>query len=167
MSLIRVGQRVELRGSTLRARGNGSRVLARSVSIVSSQPLSASSSPRADDDKPDDDELEIKGRVTSLAPLTVMSATRSVTCSVPSAGLLAGFAVGDVVEITCDLVRGSWVLRKLEHEDGADADDDEDSSRGHTSGDDDDDDDDHSGPGGDDDDDDDSSGHGPGGDDDD
>lgn len=157
MSLIRVGQRVELRGSTLRARGHGSRVLARNVSIASSQPLSPSSSPRADDDEPDDDEVEIKGKLMSLAPLTVASATRSVTCTVPDAALLAGFAVGDLVEITCDLVRGSWVLRKLEHEDRADDDEGDDSSRGHGSGDDDDDDnddDDRSGPGDDDGDDD-------------
>jgi len=164
MSLIRVGQRVELRGSTLRARGNGARVLARNVSIVSSQTLSTSSSPRADDD-----EVEIKGRLTSLFPLTVESAARSVTCTVSTSGALAGFAVGDFVEITCDRVGGSWMLRTLEHEDRADADADDDSSRGHGSGDDDDDDD-HSGPGGDDDDkdgDDDSSGRGPGDDDDD
>ncbi|MDH4103729.1 MAG: hypothetical protein OEW52_09725 [Thermoleophilia bacterium] len=159
MSLIRIGQRIELRGSTLRAQGHRSRVLAHNVSIVSSQPLSTSSSPRAEDD-----EVEIKGKLTSLAPLTVTSATRSVTCSAPSAGLLAGFVVGDFVEITCDLVGGSWVLRELEHEDMAD--DDDDSSSGNAS----DDDDDHSGPGGDDDDDDDdddSSGPGPGSDDDD
>jgi hypothetical protein len=169
MSLIRIGQRIELRGSTLRAHGHGSRVLAHNVSIVSSQPLSTSSSPRAEDEEDEDDEVEIKGKLTSLAPLTVTSATRSVTCSVPSAGLLAGFVVGDFVEITCDLVGGSWVLRELEHEDMAD--DDDDSSSGNASGDDDDgEDDDHSGPGGgddDDDDDDDSSGPGPGGDDDD
>ena len=166
MSLIRIGQRIELRGSTLRAHGHGSRVLAHNVSIVSSQPLSTSSSPQAEDE---DDEVEIKGKLTSLAPLTVTSAMRSVTCSVPSAGLLAGFVVGDFVEITCDLVGGSWVLRELEHEDMAD--DDDDSSSGNASGDDDDgEDDDRSGPGGgddDDDDDDDSSGPGPGGDDDD
>ncbi|MBM2823359.1 MAG: hypothetical protein HW413_2105 [Thermoleophilia bacterium] len=166
MSLIRIGQRIELRGSTLRAHGHGSRVLAHNVSIVSSQPLSTSSSPQAEDE---DDEVEIKGKLTSLAPLTVTSATRSVTCSVPRAGLLAGFVVGDFVEITCDLVGGSWVLRELEHEDMAD-DDGEDDDRSGPGGGDDDEDDDHSGPGGgddDDDDDDDSSGPGPGGDDDD
>jgi hypothetical protein len=169
MSLIRIGQRIELRGSTLRAHGHGSRVLAHNVSIVSSQPLSTSSSPQAEDEEDEDDEVEIKGKLTSLAPLTVTSATRSVTCSVPSAGLLAGFVVGDFVEITCDLVGGSWVLRELEHEDMAD--DDDDSSSGNASRDDDDGEDaDRSGPGGgddDDDDDDDSSGPGPGGDDDD
>lgn len=162
MSLIRIGQRIELRGSTLRAQGHRSRVLAHNVSIVSSQPLSTSSSPQAEDD-----EVEIKGKLTSLAPPTVTSATRSVTCFAPSAGLLTGFVAGDFVEITCDLVGGSWVLRELEHEDMAD--DDDDSLSGNASGDDDDgEDDDHTGTGGGDhDDDDDSSGPGPGGDDDD
>jgi hypothetical protein len=159
MSRIRVGQRVELRGSTLRAHGHGSRVLARNVSIVSSQSLPMSSSPRSDDDEQGDDEVEIKGKLTSLAPLTVTSAARSVTCSVPSAGLLAGFSVGDFVEITCDRIGDSWVLRKLKHEDLADVDDDDDDEE------DEDEDDDHSGSGGGDDDD--SSGHGSGDDDDD
>ena len=166
MRLIRIGQRVELRASTLRARGSGSRVLARNVSIVSSQPLSTSS-PQAADDEAGDDEIEIKGKLASLAPLTVESATRSVSCSVPSSTMLAGFAVGDFVEITCDLVRGSWTLRKLQHEDLAEDDDGDDSSRGDGSGDDDHDDDDSGPGGGDDDADDDSSGQGSGGDDDD
>jgi hypothetical protein len=154
MSRIRVGQRVELRGSTLRAHGHGSRVLARNVSIVSSQSLPMSSSPRSDDDEQGDDEVEIKGKLTSLAPLTVTSGARSVTCSVPSADLLASFAVGDLVEITCDRIGDSWVLRKLKHEDVADVDDDDDEDE----------DDDDSGSGGGDDDD--SSGHGSGDDDD-
>ena len=155
MSLIRVGQRVELRGSTLRARGNGSRVLARNVSIVSSQSLSTSSSPRSDDDEQGDDEAENKGTLTSLDPVTVRSATRSLTCSVASGGVLAGFAVDDFVEITGDRIGGSWVLRKLKHEDGVDADDDDQNDH------------DHSGPGGGDDEDEPSGSSGPGGDDDD
>ena len=155
MSLIRVGQRVELRGSTLRARGNGSRVLARNVSTVSSLSLSTSSSPRSDDDEQGDDEAENKGTLTSLDPVTVRSATRSLTCSVPRGGVLAGFAVDDFVEITCDRIGGSWVLRKLKHEDGVDADDDDQNDH------------DHSGPGGGDDEDEPSGSSGPGGDDDD
>jgi hypothetical protein len=155
LSAIRVGQRVELRGSTLRARGDGARVLARNVSIVSSQTLSTSSPPRADDD-----EVEIKGKLTSLSPLTVESAKRSVTCKVPTSGALAGFAVGDLVEMTCDRVAGALVVRKLKHEDTKDdvagpgvCDDDHDhSSPGGVNNDDDDND--HGGPGGDDDDDD-------------
>jgi len=131
LTAIRVGRRVELRGSTLRAHGNGSRVLARGVSIVASAPTPVSSPapqqpPRADDDDRDDDEVEIKGRITSLDPLTVQSATRTVTCTVSSGTPLAGFAVGDFVEITCDLVGGTWVLRELEHEDDDHEDDDDD-----------------------------------------
>src|SRR3990170_1323221 len=151
MSLIRIGQRIELRGATLRARGHGPRVLARNVSIVSSRPLTASStSPRADDD-----EGEGKGTLTSLSPVRVVSGTRTVTCTATAGFSLAGLASGDFVEMTCDLVAGELVVRKLEHED------DDDASR--DSGDDDDDDSD----GSDDDDGDDSGGHGRGGDDDD
>ena len=138
MSAIRIGQRVELRGSTLRARGNGSRVLARNVTVASKGPLSSSTSPRRDDDEDDDnDELEIKGKIASLSPLTVASGTRSATCAVPSGRSLAGFAVGDFVEMTCDLSGGSWILRKIERED-----DDDDGRRGDDDGDDDDNDDD-------------------------
>lgn len=137
LSAIRVGQRVELRGSTLRARGNGSRVLARSVTIASSGPLAAPGSPRRDEDD-DDDEVEITGNITSLSPLTVTSASRSVTCVVPPGFPLGGFAVGDLVEITCDLEASSWVLRKMHHED-----DDDDDDRSGPGGGDDDDDDDH------------------------
>jgi len=86
-----------------------------------------------------------------------MPMARSATCAVPAGMSLAGFAVGDFVEITCDRIGDSWVLRKLKHEDLADVDDDDD--------DEDEDEDDHSGSGGGDDDD--SSGHGSGDDDDD
>ena len=155
MTRIHVGQRIELRGSTLRARGNGSRVLARNVTIASTAVLSAPvTPPRDDDDEPGDDEIEIKGTITSLSPLTVASRTRSVTCAVPAGKSLAGFAVGDFVEITCDLIGGTWTLRVLEHEDrfddddgDRDDDDDDDDTSGHGGGDDDDDDD-NSGPGG-------------------
>jgi hypothetical protein len=154
MSLIHIGQRVELRSSTLRARGNGSQVLARNVSIVSSKPLaSPSSSPPAEDD-----EVEIKGKLMSFgSSVTVVSSTRSVTCADPVGISAKGFVQAELVEMTCDrLAGGALVLRKLQHED--------DNSPGQ--GIDDDDDDDDSGPGGGHDDDD-SSGHGSGGDDDD
>ena len=108
---IRVGQRVELRGTTLRARGNGSRVLARGVRIVGSERLGRDR--RLDDDEPDDDEREVRGRIRSLSPLTVSG----LTCVVPNPRSLAGFRVGDFVEMTCDLIRGEWTLRKLESED--------------------------------------------------
>lgn len=152
MSRIRVGQRVELRGSTLRARSNGSRILARNVSIASTRPLSTNTDAA-------DDEVELKGTIESLAPLTVTSGTRRVTCTVPAGVSLTGFAPGDLVEITCDLIGGSWVLRVLKHED---ENEDEDRRGGD---DDDDDNDDHSGPGGGDDDDDHSGPGGGGGDD--
>lgn len=54
-SRIRVGQRVELRGTTLRRRGNGSGVLARGVTIASSVPKGSSLSPGDDDPGRDDD----------------------------------------------------------------------------------------------------------------
>lgn len=150
MARIRVGQRVELRRTTLRARGNGSRVLARNVSIASTTPFPVSNEPA-------DDEVELKGTIKSLSPLTVASRTRSVTCTVPAGVSLAGFAVDDFVEITCDLIGGSWVLRVLKHEDddeededqpgddddGEDDDDDNDDNSGHGGADDD-----NSGPGG-------------------
>lgn len=136
MARIRVGQRVELRGTTLRAHGNGSRVLARNVTIASTVALSApATAPRDDDDdEPDDDEVEIKGTITSLSPLTVVSPTRSVTCAVPAGKSVAGFAVGDFVEITCDLIGGTWTLRVLEHEDRLGDDDDDDRDHGDNSG---------------------------------
>jgi hypothetical protein len=153
LAAIRLGQRVVLRGSTLRAQRRGSRVLARGVSIVSARPLSSDSSAQTAA-KADDDELEINGELTSLAPVTVASSTETASCTAPAGMSLSGFAVGDLVEMKCDLVGGTWVVRKLEH-------DDDDAARG---GEDDDDDDDGAG-GGDDDDDDDSSGPGSGDDD--
>ena len=144
LSRIRVGQHVELRGSTLRARGHGSPVLARGVMIASSEPLSTSSAPRKGDGEDEDDEVEIRGKLTSLSPATVVSSTRVVSCLVPAGKVLTGFVVNDRVEMTCDLVGTAWTLRTLEHEDDAavqpgqrhDDDEDEDDG-GH-----------HSGPGG-------------------
>ena len=156
LSLIRIGQRVELRGSTLRARGHGSRVLARNVVVAGRQPLTQGSTPATRDDDDDDDELEVKGTLTSLSPtVQVVSGTRTVSCVAPAGFSLRGFATGDFVEMKCDLVAGTFVLRKLEHED-----DDDNSNPGPGA---DDDDDDDSGPGGGDDDDDDSGGRGSGG----
>jgi hypothetical protein len=165
---IRVGQRVELRGTTLRQRGRSARILARNVVVARSIVLGQSTSQTGGTLAPnDDDELEVKGTLASLSPLRVVTASGFAVCSVSAGNTLAGFAVGDLVEMTCDLRSGVWVLRKLEHEDdegiGAGADEDHDNS-GPGDDDEDDDDDDNSGPGnGDDDDDDDS---GPGNDDD-
>lgn len=155
MARIRVGQRVELRGATLRARRNGSGILARNVSIASTRPLSTNTDAA-------DDEVELKGTIQSLTPLTVTSGTRRVTCAVPSGVSLTGFSAGDFVEITCDLIGGTWVLRVLKHEDQDEEDENEDEDR--RGEDDDDEDHDQSGPGGGDDGD--NSGPGGGGDDD-
>lgn len=56
LSAIKAGQRVELRGSTLRARGSGSRVLAQRVAIVTAKPLATTQSPSASDDDGQDDD---------------------------------------------------------------------------------------------------------------
>ena len=144
LAAIRIGQRVELRHTTLRRHGRGSRVLARGVLIVSARSIDRD--PR--DDLPEDDEQESRGRITSLSPLTVAG----LTCDVPAQATLEGFRVGDVVEVTCDLIRGVWTLRKIHlededevrDEDDATTEDDGDRRGGH-------DDDDHggnSGPGG-------------------
>jgi hypothetical protein len=177
---IRVGQRVELRGTTLRRHGHGSRVLARNVHVVRSAYLRASSPVTGGSLAPtNDDELEVKGTLTALSPVTVSTTGGSAVCTAPAGMSLSGFAVGDFVELTCDLRAGVWTVRKLKHEDddavrGDDDDEDDDNNSGPGSCDDDDDhdhsasgscdDDDHddnSGPGnGDDDDDDDDSGRG-------
>ena len=52
LAKIRVGQRVELRGATLRTHGDGSRILARDVSILRSQPLAQAPTTSASDDDP-------------------------------------------------------------------------------------------------------------------
>jgi hypothetical protein len=169
---IRIGMRVELRGTTLRWHGNGSRVLARNVTRVRSAALGAQTAVTGGSLAPtDDDELEVKGTLTSLSPLTVTNGAGSAVCAVPAGMSLAGFAVGDFVEITCDLRGGVWTLRKLKQEDDDEIRDDDDEDRDDDNsgpGNGDDDDDDNSGPGkGDDDDDDDNSGPGNGDDDDD
>jgi hypothetical protein len=109
---IRVGMRVALRGTALRRHGNGTRVLARDVTVVSSTTRGRPPVDE-DDDEPADDELEVRGGIASLSPLTVGSAS----CVVPAGFSLAGFAVGELVEMTCDRIGGQWVLRKLESED--------------------------------------------------
>jgi hypothetical protein len=124
LAAVRIGQRVELRGTTLRARGNGSRVLARDVLIVRSERRTA----RREDD--DHGRAEVHGRIASLAPLTVAG----VTCAVPAGVSLSGFKVGDRVEMKCVLVANVLTLRRLESED-ADRDeelddDDDDDDRG-------------------------------------
>jgi hypothetical protein len=155
LAAISVGQRVTLRGTTLRQHGKRSRVLARDVLIVSARILDR-------DEEPDDDEREVRGRITSLSPLTVAG----LTCAVPSGLSLAGFRVGDVVEMTCDLIGGTWTLRKIHLEDDDEVRGEDDDRRGERGDRDDRGDGDGRGHrGGGDDDDDDNSGHGGGGDD--
>jgi hypothetical protein len=60
-----------------------------------------------------DDEIEVKGPLTSLSPPTVAG----VSCVVPAGASVRGFVVGDIVEMTCDRLNGTWTLRKLERED--------------------------------------------------
>ena len=55
-----------------------------------------------------------RGVIVSLTPLQV----GDLTCAVPAGVSLAGFVVGQTVEITCDLVAGVWTLRKIKREDG-------------------------------------------------
>lgn len=167
---IKIGQRVELRGATLRQRGRGSRVLARGVVLTSSVPKSSTSAASGSSSADSDGKLEVKGTLSSLSPLTVTtSAGTATTCSVPTGVTLSGFAVGDVVRMRCDLRAGIWVLRALKQEDedpaGRPPGDDDDStdddstddsvdddSKDDDSDDDDSEDDDNSGPGGGDDD---------------
>jgi hypothetical protein len=103
---IRVGQRVELRGTTLREKGNGSRVLARGVLIVRSElrPQQAANTGR----------VEAHGLISSLTPLTVAG----VTCTVPSGLSLTGFTVGERVEMKCDFAAGVLTVRRLKSEQG-------------------------------------------------
>ena len=103
---IRVGQRVELRGTTLRARGNGSRVLARDVLIVRSERRETAA-------EADAGRVEAHGRISSLSPLTVAG----VSCTVPASISIARFRVGDRVEMKCDFAAGVLTLRRLESED--------------------------------------------------
>jgi hypothetical protein len=139
---IRVGQRVKLRDTTLLQHANGSRVLARGVLIVSARILDRAAV--RDEDEPDDDEREVRGRIASLSPLSVAG----LTCAVPSGVSLAGLQVGDVIEMTCDLIRGTWTLRKIHLEDDDEVRDEDDRRNGHRDDRDDDDGDDNSGSGG-------------------
>jgi hypothetical protein len=110
---IRIGQQVELRGSTLRAGTRGSRVLARNVTVLGTRTLGAS----RPSTQGSDDEVEITGTLTSLSPVTVQSGDRTVACASPAGMSLTGFAVGDVVEMTCDLQANALVVRELKLED--------------------------------------------------
>lgn len=79
---------------------------------------------RGDDDEDDGDkdadERELEGTLVSLDPVTVEARGGRLVCAVPDGVSLAGFAVGDRVELKCALVQGSWVLERLEREDDED-----------------------------------------------
>ena len=110
LASIRIGERVVLRGTTLRRKGNGSVVLARGVTVVRIERIDRAN---RNDDEPNDDEREVRGRITSLSPLTVAG----LTCAVPGGVSLTGLQVGDLAEMTCDLIAGQWTLRKIHLED--------------------------------------------------
>jgi hypothetical protein len=114
---IRLGERVELRGSTLRSDDGRALVLARGVSVLAAQPIPSAKTPGSSED---DDELEITGKLTSLSPVTVVAGTRSASCAAPAGLSLARFALGDVVELKCVLVAGVWTVRELQREDAED-----------------------------------------------
>jgi len=152
---IHVGQRVVLRGTTLRERGNGSRGLARGVVLAGSARKGSSSVSSSGSSSDDTGKLEIRGNLTSLAPPTVTSGSVSASCTLATGQTLTGFAVGDFVEMECVLRLGVWMVRDIRHEDDQVANppnDDDDSDTGDTDDSDDnsDDGDDHdnSGPGG-------------------
>lgn len=63
----------------------------------------------------DDDEREVKGTIEAFTAGGVTVA--GTTCAIPAGVVLAGFAVGDLVEIECALVAGVLTLTTLESED--------------------------------------------------
>lgn len=88
-----------------------------------------------------DDEAEVDGLVAAIGDGAVTveagAPSASITCTVPPGVAFDGFAVGDAVEMECEVVDGSFVLRELESEtaeleiededeDDADDEDDED-----------------------------------------
>jgi len=64
-------------------------------------------------------ELEVRGTVTALSPAVVVKTGTGVvvTCVIPAGTTPAGIAVGDLVEVKCDLIGGQWTLRKAHGED--------------------------------------------------
>lgn len=64
-------------------------------------------------------ELEVRGTVTGLSPFAVKTGTGvAVSCIVPAGTAVTGMAVGDLVEVECDLIGGQWTLRSA-HKEGA------------------------------------------------
>lgn len=70
-------------------------------------------------------EMEVRGKVTLLSPLTVETGTPPVQlgCAVPADATL-GVSVGDMIELRCDLIGGVWTVRAAHDEDEPSGDDD-------------------------------------------
>jgi len=64
-------------------------------------------------------ELEVRGTVTAFSPAVVVKTGTGVvvTCVIPAGTVPTGIAVGDLVELKCDLIGGQWTLRKAHGED--------------------------------------------------
>lgn len=71
-------------------------------------------------------ELEVRGTVTAVTPAVVLKTGTGVlvTCLIPAGTTLTGIAVGDLVELKCDLIGGQWTLRKAHGEDEGEGDGD-------------------------------------------
>ncbi len=68
-------------------------------------------------------ELEVRGTVTALSPLTVKTGTGVlVSCVVPAGMTITGVALNDSIELKCELVGGQWTVRKAHSEDEGDDD---------------------------------------------
>lgn len=68
-------------------------------------------------DDEDEQEVEVKGELTSLLPLAVTTkAGRAVTCVIPAGVSLTGFTTGMRVQMKCDDVNGTLTLRRLRAE---------------------------------------------------
>lgn len=70
-------------------------------------------------------ELEVRGKVTALSPLTVVTGSNvAVGCAVP-AGVTLTVQVGDMIELKCDLIGGVWTVHVARGEDDQQGGDDE------------------------------------------
>ncbi len=96
---------------------------ATSVTVVSA---SAQGAPVASEG-----ELVVRGTVTAVSPALVVKTGTGVVvaCSIPAGAAPTGVAVGDRVELRCDLIGGQWTLRQAGGEHESDDDDDEHASR--------------------------------------
>ena len=77
-----------------------------------------------------DGEMEVRGKVTSLSPLTVATGGTpavSVGCAIP-VGFVPNVKVGDMIELECDLIAGVWTVRVAHDEDDHSSSGDDDSS---------------------------------------